>query len=206
MKFLILSAAAGLLSVAVFGQKQSKEKFKPAVSIGTRNTLSFFNSDAGTGKGIGGQTRVQLGKRLNTEWYLDYITSKTNLTHRNDMHVGWSLMFYLKENYDFSRLLQPYLIAGHCFDNTQVFERANKNNNATRLSMATQAGIGMHVNITPKFDCSLTSQYMLHFGKDIATSVENNKVVIEKEKGSHVDGHLLVAVSFNYKIAGLKHK
>lgn len=175
-------------------------RFKPVVSLGTRNTLSAFNSDAGLGKGIGGQFRVQLGKRLNTEWFLDYINSKTTFTARNDYHVGWSLMFYFKNNYDFTKILQPYLVVGHCFDKTQVFELANRDNQASRWSMATQGGIGTHINITPKFDCSLSCQYMLHFGKDIESDFDDGKLVIQKADHTGMDGHMLATISFNYKI------
>ena len=115
-------------------------------------------------------------------------------------------MLYGKNNYDFSKLLQPYLIVGHCFDYSKVAEKDNKANFADRLSMATQAGLGTHINITPKLDCSLSGQYMLHFGKDIETELDGNTVIIEKHDHSHVDGHLLFTVSFNYKFFKLWNK
>jgi hypothetical protein len=195
----IVLATAMLLSTAAFSQLQ-KVQFNPVISVGTRNTISSFNDDNAIGIGIGGQTRVQLGKRVNSEWFLDYITSKTSLTARNDYHIGWSLLFYLKNNYDFTHLLQPYLIAGHCFDYTQVFELNNRSNSASRLSMATQAGLGTHINITHNFDCSLSSQYMLHLGKEINTNVSSGKPVIQKAGNSGIDGHLLFTISFNYKL------
>lgn len=202
MKHIIIFATAMLLYTAAYSQQQA-QKNAGMFSLGTRNTLSAFNHDEAIGKGIGGQARLQLSKRINSEWYFDYITSKTNLTARNDYHIGWSLLFYLKNNYDFTRLLQPYLIAGHCFDNTKVFEKANKQNNASRLSMATQAGLGTHVNITPKFDCSLSTQYMLHFGKDIDADTNDGKVLIQKSTNTEMDGHLLFTLSVNYKLKNL---
>jgi hypothetical protein len=66
--------------------------------------------------------------------------------------------------------------------------------------MAAQAGLGTHINITDRFDCSLSTQYMLHFGKDIRVNTDEGKVIIQKEKFSTPDGHLLVSVSFNYKL------
>lgn len=191
---------AGLLLVLMpailFAQKRT-------LSVGTRATISMFNDDHGVGKGLGGQVRYQFTDKLNTEWYADYITSKDAYTFRNDYHIGWSLMFYPKNNYSFERLLQPYLIAGHCFDYSKVSEQNNPSNYADRLSMAVQAGAGMHVNITPQFDCSLTSQHMLHLGKEIETTAEKGAVLIQKKPFSHLDGHLLFALSFNYKIARL---
>ena len=199
MKKIILLTTCMLLCILSFSQSETG-RFKPKISIGTRNTFSVFNSDEAFGKGIGGQTRVQLGKRLNTEWFFDYINSRTTYASRNDYHVGWSVMYYFTNSYDFTQLFQPYLQVGHCFDKTQVFEINNKSNQAGRWSMATQAGIGTHINITPKLDCSLACQYMLHFGKDIESAFEKGEVIIQKTDHTKMDGHMLASISFNYKI------
>lgn len=191
-----------LLSHALHAQSD-QSVYRP-VSVGTRNTLSAFNSDAAAGKGIGGQMRIQLSNRFNTEWYLDWIQSQSSRTARNDYHIGWSLLYYPGQHTDFSRLLQPYLIAGHCFDKTQVFEQGNRSNQASRWSMATQAGLGTHININPRFDCSLSGQYMLHFGKEIEATDTDGKLRIAKADHSHLDGHLLFTVSFNYKLFNWK--
>ena len=194
-----------LFSLAANAQKDSSN-FIGTFSLGTRNTISVFNDDNATGVGIGGQFRIQFGKKLNTEWYLDYITSNTNFTTKNDYHIGWSIMLYTKNNYQFNKLLQPYFIVGHCFDLSKVYETNNKANNASRLSMATQAGIGTHINITKKLDCSLSAQYMLHFGKKIETEIIANNVIITKKDFSTPDGHLLFSISFNYKLSKLWNK
>jgi hypothetical protein len=190
-----------LLSYAITAQDNYSDRdLAGTFSLGTRNTVSMFNDDAAIGKGIGGQFRIRFSNRVNTEWYFDYITSKNgSYTYRNDYHIGWSVMLYSKNNYASDRLLQPYLIAGHCFDYSKVTEQNVKSNFADRLSMATQAGIGTHINITPKLDCSFSGQYMIHFGKDIATSVKGDEVIIEKKNFSTPDGHLLFTISFNYK-------
>lgn len=196
-----LSALAAALCISISLLSQEPDN-NPAgtFSLGTRNTISLFNDDNAVGKGIGGQFRIQLGKRLNSEWYFDYITSKNKpYTFRNDYHIGWSVMLYPKHNCSFDRLLQPYLIAGHCFDYTKVAALNDKANSASRLSMATQAGLGTHVNITSKLDCSLSGQYMLHFGKEIETNIKGDEIAIEKKDFSGIDGHLLFTVSFNYK-------
>jgi hypothetical protein len=115
-------------------------------------------------------------------------------------------MLYAKNNYGFVHLFQPYLIAGHCFDYSKVTEQNNKTNFADRLSMATQAGIGTHINITQRLDCSLTGQYMLHFGKDMETSVKGDQVMIAKKDFSQPHGHLLFTISFSYKFFHLWNK
>jgi hypothetical protein len=198
-----LIPAVSLLLVSIGASSQnfiSNKSFVGTFSAGTRNTVSMFNDDNAVGIGIGGQSRIQFYDRLNTEWYFDYITSKNaSYTYRNDYHIGWSVMLYTKNNYQFDRLLQPYLIAGHCFDYSKVTEQNAKNNFADRLSMATQAGIGTHINITQKLDCSLSGQYMLHFGKEIETTIQGDEVIFEKQNFSRPDGHLLFTLSINYK-------
>ena len=177
------------------------------ISFGTRNAISMFNDIHGEsrGIGIGGQTRVQFSDRINTEWFLDYITSTIGKKAvRNDYHVGWSLMYYLNKNSGFDKFLKPYLIAGHCFDYTEVFAKADKNYGKSRLSMATQAGIGNHFNITRQLDFSISAQYMLHFGKEIeAYDKREGNLVIEEAEYSSAIGHLLAVFSINYKFAKL---
>ncbi|HWR32714.1 MAG TPA: hypothetical protein VN451_04285 [Chitinophagaceae bacterium] len=200
---LLLVAPYYLSAQAISG----KQNLSGTFSLGSRNTLSMFSDDDAIGKGIGGQFRIQIAPKINTEWYFDYITSKNgSLTYRNDYHIGWSVLLYSKNNYRFDRLLQPYLIAGHCFDYSKVTQQNIKSNSANRLSMATQAGIGTHINITQKLDCSLSGQYMIHFGKDIETTAIGDVVVIEKKNFSGPDGHLLFTISFNYKFFRLWYK
>ena len=170
------------------------------ISFGTRNTFSMFNDDQAIGKGIGGQTRVQLTHKLGSEWFFDYISSKNgSLTFRNDYHVGWSVMYYPLPDNGTDRIIQPYILAGHCFDYSKVMEQNNRSNNASRWSIAAQAGLGTHINITDRLDLSVSGQYMMHFGKDIETSYDKGLVVIEKKNTSTPDGHLLLSVGFNYK-------
>lgn len=204
MKIILLAPAFFIVSISKTHAQESEKTdvAQPGMfSLGTRNTFSMFNDDNAVGKGIGGQFRLQFSKRINTEWYFDYITSKNKTyTTRNDYHIGWSIMYYPGNTVDFSKLLQPYLIAGHCFDLSKIKEQNNPSNYATRTSMATQAGVGTHINITPRFDCTLSMQYMIHFGKDIETIIDNNKVLIQKKSSSSPDGHLLGTISFNYKL------
>src|ERR1051325_3830586 len=84
-----------------------------AFSVGTRNTISLFSDDNAVGKGIGGQFRYLFSDRFNTEFFSDFISSQTNFSHREDYHIGWSLMYYFGHTH-FDHFLQPYLLAGHC--------------------------------------------------------------------------------------------
>ncbi len=173
-------------------------------SLGTRNTASLFSDDYNAGLGIGGQFRLQINDRFNTEWFADYISSKYGTyTLRNDYHIGWSVMFYPGKEVRFSRFFQPYFLAGHCFDYSVIMAQNDHANQAERLSMATQAGLGTHLNISPRFDCSLSAQYMLHFGKQIEANVSSDAVVFEQHNHGLPHGHLLATLSFNYKFGDL---
>ena len=188
-----------LTPVFLFAQRETD----PAGSFsgGTRNTISLFSRDDATGVGIGGQLRVQASKRINTEWFFDYIPSKNNgYTTKHDHHFGWSVIYYPGATVDYSNRFQPYILAGHCFDYSKITEQKKPTNYADRWTMATQAGLGTHVNITKDFDCSLSGQYMLHFGKQINTTIGKDAVTFAKEKGMGPDGHLLFTVSVNYKL------
>ena len=201
-----MAAAMLLISVSAYaGSGWKHEPTSGMFSLGTRNTVSMFNDDAAVGTGIGGQFRLQFCDRLNTEWYADYITSKNgHYTFRNDYHIGWSAMLYPGANKHFETFLQPYIIAGHCFDYSVVKEQKNEKNSADRLSMATQAGFGTHLNISKELDCSISAQYMIHFGKEIETNINSEETVsIARKNFSTPDGHLLLTLSFNYKFVKL---
>ena len=43
--------------------------------LGVRNVVSAFSDDGGYGFGYGGQFRIRVLNRLNTDWYADYITT-----------------------------------------------------------------------------------------------------------------------------------
>ena len=176
-------------------------------SLGMRTTISTFsdNSWSNTGLGAGGAFRLQFAKFLNTEWFFDYLSSDIQqVANRNDYHIGWSVMFYpLAGNADFSKVMKPYILAGHCFDYTYVSENADPSNYAKRWSGAMQAGLGTHINLTPRFDISILGQYMIHLGNDIHADIHNGEVHIEKQKGASLEGHLLFTIGVYYKIVDL---
>ncbi len=174
-------------------------------SLGIRSTASVFdNDDFGvSGFGYGGQFRAQLGNRLNTEWFLDYMRGNIGqIVNRTDYHIGWSVMYYFTDKV--SPPIKPYIIAGHCFDRTELYESANRSNSAIKNSSAIQAGAGVHFNLSERMDITFTSQYMFHLGKDLHADIhENEHVVFETVKGTGLEGHLLLNVGINYKIADL---
>lgn len=174
-------------------------------SMGVRSTVSTFNGgDFGNvGFGYGGQFRLQFANHVNTDWFLDYITSNVeDFATRTDYHIGWSVLCYFTEKQ--TPPVKPYILAGHCFDWTELKSTVDPANSAMLKSSAVQAGAGMHVNLSERMDLSFVTQYMIHLGGDIhAHRAANGDVEFEKHKGAGLEGHLLFHVSINYKIADL---
>jgi hypothetical protein len=196
-----------LLAAGIILHAEDYPKQGGTFSLGIRNTFSTFSDGdpKAFGSGIGGHFRLQVIDRVNTEWYADYITSNIyNQAHRDDYHIGWSVMYYLIKTKGFTRKLTPYVVAGHCFDLTSIKINGENGERASRFSTAVQAGIGCHYNITPKFDISLCAQYMLHLGKELdAERQADGTLALETHKNAGWEGHLLISLSMNYKIAQL---
>lgn len=174
-------------------------------SVGMRSTLSTFNGGefSNSGFGVGGQYRIQLANYVNTDWFFDYITSNVeNYATRTDYHIGWSVLCYFTEKPN--PLVKPYILAGHCFDWTQLKAIDNPGNSVTQKSSAVQAGAGFHLNLSERMDLSFVTQYMIHLGGDYHAHRESDgSVGFEHEKGASLEGHLLFHVGINYKIADL---
>jgi hypothetical protein len=191
-----------LVSFIIFTQTISfgQEKLPRWFSLGARTTLSAFDHD-GSGLGTGGQFRIQVNNRVNTDWFADYITINVNDKVRSDYyHIGWSVLFYPFEGLHYPKRFQPYILAGHCFDYNRKTAILDPSNTKDRWGSAAQAGIGTHFNLTERFDVSLTCQYMIHLTKEIEAEIDGNIVTISEQKSSHLEGHLLTTLSLNYKI------
>lgn len=194
----------------VFMVLPAADTYAGEFQLGLRSTASLFGSDGYFGTGVGGQFRIGLGSRINTEWFADLITSNLgNAGRRTDGHIGWSVMFYLKK--ERTMRFNPYILAGHCFDYTKITAFSSPYSNleeesGERWSSAVQMGAGTHCRLTPRFDVSLSAQYMLHLGNDIHAHVETDSyptLEIEEHEGAGLEGHLLVTFSVNYKIGNL---
>jgi len=169
-------------------------------SLGGRSTISAFG-DEGSGIGTGGQFRIQLADQINTEWFADYITINVKDKVRSDYyHIGWSVMFYPFKQLKYPKLIQPYIIAGHCFDYNRMTQINDATNTKDRWGSAVQAGLACHFNLTDRFDVTLISQYMIHFTETLHAHIHHDQVDIIKEKESALQGHLLTTVSLNYKL------
>jgi len=172
------------------------------VSGGLRTTLSTFNQSAweNTGTGTGGQLGVQIGDRVGTEWFADYITSDLEgPARRVDDHIGWSLLFYPIATDGYQKPVLPYVLAGHCFDYTRISVVDGRKERAEdRWSSAIQFGAGTRFNLTERLDLSPTAQYMMHLGNDLHYEPHGHGKVGSSHHGS-IEGHLLFNLSVNYR-------
>jgi len=176
------------------------------VSFGVRSSISMFNDGDwnSVGTGAGGQFRVKLSDNVNTEWFYDYLTANVgDYAHRTDEHIGWSVMFYPFVTHGMMTIIQPYIMAGHCFDYSLFTDNSNENNSAKRWSSAVQAGIGTHINFTRQFNISSSLQYMIHLSNDIGATDNNGVVVFTRQSGLDLVGHLLFNVSANFVLGKL---
>lgn len=203
----------------LFAQEKSPSRFSggtnPAgtLTLGMRTTLSHFTDD-GSGLGTGGQFRLRLSPRVNTDWFADYITVPVQGIARSDyVHIGWSVMYYLAEPKPFpTGKFQPFILAGHCFDYNKKtifayqFTQSGTTESADRWGSAIQTGLGFHVHLSPQFEVTLKSQYMIH----LTSELELVRVPgfgythkLERAQSNSLEGHLLSTISLNYSIARL---
>ena len=179
--------------------------------LGLRGTYNFFpGKDTFRGFGTGGQYKIGVGKRVNTEFFLDYISSsdKRNGT-RNDYHFGWSVQFSPFGNFGEGKI-RPYFLGGQCFDFTKVAIQPL----ATRggyfpaqqtpaiFSAAIQAGAGVSTFVQNDIELTLQLQYMIHLGNDVhidysPTEVDASPLLVN-EKHTDPAGHLIASFSINY--------
>ncbi len=208
---------AGLVA---FGQNDppSTNTKNGEMSHGIRSTGSLFSASGNyLGVGAGWQIRYRLSEQFNTEWFFDWITTDLGgLGYRYDAHIGESMIIYPGKKINEPMSFTPYVLGGFCGDYTKIQsnlffdDELNewRSESNSRWSFATQLGAGTHFNITERFDISLSSQYILHFGKDIHTDVETNTLGqeylhVHQDEGGALEGHLFITVSANYVIADL---
>ncbi len=198
-----------LIPTLLLGQTPAHPTKSPEglFQLGARSTLSLFGHHGWNhqGAGMGGQFRIRLNERVNTEWFADYIYSNIDdLAGRADYHIGWSVLFYpfpVPEGR--KALLQPYVQAGHCFDYTKVTAVKEPSLQVSRWSSAIQAGVGSHILLTRSFDVSASVQYMIHLGGDIDAHAHEGHLELSHHHGVDLEGHLLWTISANYTIADL---
>jgi len=205
---LLLTVVFLFFCINIQAQTKKDSSVSGQFSLGMRNTLSAFTDAQSIGMGTGGEFRLRLGKYINTEWFADYIsTDIQGLGYRRDAHIGWSVLFYLSKNPCRVGKVTVYFLAGNCFDYTQVNSYWAGGESGHRWSLAIPGGCGIHYFITKHFDISLLSQYMIHLGTNIITSIDNEGqsqyLSITEGPGLSREGHLLTTLSANYELGKL---
>jgi hypothetical protein len=195
----------------------SIEKEVGEFELGIRSTLSVFDEEFNPGLGYGGQFRFRAAKRIQTEWYADYIkTNVPNFGHRETVHIGWSVLMYPFKTHSENANVVPYLLAGHCFDYARLEEShafgdvdAHDHDlvNEDRLSSAVQMGLGSHFYLTDKFNLSLSAQYMYHIGNELTFQSGKTEVdsghdhLFGNKPNVLLEGHVLVTASLSFYLA-----
>ena len=209
MKTIISTIIMAIITI----NSQAQEKNGGWFSFGARSTISAFSHD-GFGLGTGGQFRIQLNERVNSDWFADYISINDQNGIRSEYyHIGWSILFYPLKDRNYPKLIQPYIVAGHCFDYNKKTLISNATISEDRWGSAVQTGIGTHFNLAKRFDVSFTTQYMIHLTNELEVSEttitdghnHSHKTAIEIKQHNHsgLEGHLLATISLNYKIGKL---
>ena len=170
------------------------------VSIGMRTTYSFFDHDGG-GLGTGGQFRIRFARAVNTDWYADYINIIGENNIRSEyFHIGWSVLDYPFSQHTVPQKIQPYILAGHCFDYNRKSLINRPSQTLDRWGSAVQAGLGAHYNLSSRFDISLTCQYMWHLTHELEADFEGEEAHIHETENHSLEGHMLATLSVNYKL------
>jgi len=202
----IVATTLLLLSITAFAQKDSTAG---EFTLGMRTTVSSFTDAGSVGLGAGGQFWIRITKHMNTVWYSDYInTNIQNIGFRRDGHIGWSVVFYMDKDPLLTHKITPYILAGQCFDYTNVYSDYYNYSVERWSAAAAQGGVGATYKLTNHFDLSLIALYMMHLGKHVETEVDYTEqgekyLTITTPQGASLDGHLLITLSVNYMLGKL---
>lgn len=199
--FLSLSLTIGSMFFVYAQGERSPEAGRFSLGVRTSMGLVYENDWSKMSFGNGGQIRLKLGERVNTEWFADFLQGDLgDIAKRTDVHIGWSVMYYPIKS---SEKIQPFVLAGHCFEFLKIEENGDASNHIHRKSASVQAGIGSHWHLSKNLDFSATTQYMMHFGTNILVNDTTNPITFSKESGISLQDHVLVNFSLNYCIADL---
>ncbi len=194
-----------------FAQDESILINPGSAGIGMRTTASIFLGDNASGTGTGGQAKILFARRVNSEWFADYMNSSVGINgYRKDIHIGWSVQFAVNKGGYQTRKPIPFVEAGQCFDWTTVgFVKNISSENAIPqtaernhpvFSAATQAGGGVSIFPVSRLELCAEVQYMIHLGKDVHLEFGENNYAFEinESKGTSFDGHILGTLSISW--------
>lgn len=199
--FLGLSLLLSSMEILHAQSERSSESGRFSLGVRTSMGLVYENDWGKMSFGNGGQMRLKLGNRVNTEWFADFLQGDLeDIAKRTDIHIGWSVMYYPIKAQE---KIQPFILAGHCFEFLKIEENGDASNHIHRKSASVQAGLGAHWHVSKNLDFSATTQYMMHFGTNIMLDQTTEPISFSKESGLSLQDHVLVNFSLNYCIADL---
>lgn len=183
------NSAAGLLSLGLAGQTASL----------------LHQEDYQAPIGVGANFRLQLHNRINTEWALHYMQADFGeQAFRKDIFISANALFYpFPGNEDFEESWRPFISLGGSMNYGALEANANPSNQVDRWNPAIALGLGTHLNLTPKFDLSFSTQYMLEFGEELSWQNNNGRLLLLSQPSEKVEQRFLFSLSLNYKIADL---
>ncbi len=192
----------------IFAQQDRHNHQSGYFSVTQRVSASLWSLNQWRLSGLGKGTafRLQISKRLNTEWYADYIkTEFKGRAFRWDRHLTNSVMFYFRSLDTLKYKFHPFVSASvFCLDFTHV-EEVGTGKSLQRFSFSQQFGLGAHYFITERADISLYAQYYNHLGNDIhIEELPDGSLHIEEHRERiSLEGHMFVVFSVGYRIADL---
>ena len=178
------------------------------LSMGARNSFGIFTTNGKyfVGTGAGGQFALQIAKNFNSQWFSDWIVSNIdNKAQRSDFHSGFSMMPEVISLRTGKTQIAIFPIGGFCIDYTK-FSITTGNNytfgpaTVERYSFAAQVGAGLTIPISNKFDFTFDVHYMTHIGTDVDIKMDDIGVILVKDTGTNLEGHLFFAISMDYKL------
>lgn len=190
-------------------QKGPKDVESGYFSVTRRTSVSMWslNQWKMSGLGLGTAFRIQINKRLNTEWYGDFIkTQYKGKVFRADRHLTNSIMYYFRKLDTVKHKFHPFISASvFCLDFTKIEEVGPGGASLQRFSLSQQFGIGTHYFPTERFDISLYAQYYNHLGNDIHIhELADGTIQIEaKRERISLEGHMFFVFSAGYRLGDL---
>ena len=204
LRWLVVAFAVTLFATSSSAQKALRLKHDESgiFSLGIRTGILLTNNEGWNIElGWGAQTRIRASKHVNTEWYFEFFNGGyTDYAVRTDGHIGGLVLFYSQHR---PQRVNPFLAIGPNASYIKIRDRTDKENFESRWSLAAQAGIGIHINITRRSDITISTTYMIDFGQPMQLVVNDSPVVTIPKSGSGPDGQFLFTVSMNFKMADL---
>lgn len=190
-----------LLTITLTQPLQAQENRLQAgrFGLGMRNAINLWGGNKMFGIGAGGQFKLSFSPRVNTDFFADIVSSKGQRnSFRNDYHIGWGVQFALPKDGFGSHRLVPYVMAGQCFDLTEVGV-VWQVKSPLIFSAAVQGGLGLSSFVHRNVELNLQLQYMMHLTQHVHLDWdEYNLASYEVDKGASAEGHLLTTFSMTF--------